>query len=483
MRVDLTRPLPIRLPQYAHLYPTNPLGSIWFAGLNGARNQSYATKTHRDASPRFRVDNIAELGPPRRRGAIRFAMERGHRGWIDGLRLRLRWAVRPLPARQHPWCSYRGVGRICPFLQVLQPATLFLTSRLQTPREAAGRSPIPLTSLPIQNGWQWTAGVQRRLPGNMVAEAQYVGSHWENMMFEADVNQLPANKLGQGQAARPYPQFSGIGVGSGGSRTGTYNGISNYQSAQFMLHVPTNHGLAAEVSYTWSRLYDDMDDSGWGNQFGDVYYQDAYNPSANYGPSNFNRPNSVKGSVLYALPFGKGHQYLSSTLADAVLGGWTASGDFEAESGVPFTVIMNSSIPDGSLGGSDGNGAAALYPNKVGNPSSGGQSLSQWFNQLAYAAPAVNTFGTNPRNSLRGPDLTDIDFSLAKSWSIPGWESRQSAASDGCDRPTTIQASHLPATNSIQPRCATGIPDPSVGQITATTINGRTVQLTGRFQF
>ena len=39
-------------------------------------------------------------------------------------------------------------------------------------------------------------------------------------MFEADVNQLPANKLGQGQTARPYPQFSGIGVGSGGSRTG-----------------------------------------------------------------------------------------------------------------------------------------------------------------------------------------------------------------------------------------------------------------------
>ena len=86
----------------------------------------------------------------------------------------------------------------------------------------------------------------------MVAEAQYVGSHWENMMFEADVNQLPADKLGQGQAARPYPQFAGIGVGSGGSRTGTYNGISNYEAAQFMLHKPTSHGLAAEVAYTWS---------------------------------------------------------------------------------------------------------------------------------------------------------------------------------------------------------------------------------------
>ena len=135
------------------------------------------------------------------------------------------------------------------------------------------------------------------------------------MMFEADINQLPAGKLGQGQAARPYPQFSGIGVGSGGSRTGSYNGISNYESASFMLHEPMSHGLAAEIAYTWSRLYDDMDDSGWGEQFGNAYYQDAFNPSANYATSNFNRPNSLKGTLLYAIPLGKGHQYLNSDLA------------------------------------------------------------------------------------------------------------------------------------------------------------------------
>jgi hypothetical protein len=35
-----------------------------------------------------------------------------------------------------------------------------------------------------------------------------------------------------------------------------------------MLHKPTSYGLAGELAYTWSRLYDDMDDSGWGEQFG-----------------------------------------------------------------------------------------------------------------------------------------------------------------------------------------------------------------------
>jgi len=46
----------------------------------------------------------------------------------------------------------------------------------------------------------------------MVVEGQYVGSHWDNLHFEADINQVPADKLGGGQAARPFPQFSSIGI-------------------------------------------------------------------------------------------------------------------------------------------------------------------------------------------------------------------------------------------------------------------------------
>ena len=464
--------------------PTNPLGSIWFAGLNGARNQSYQTKTQ--VMPRlgfaWQLTNNWVL-----RGGVGQYASLWSEDTVGGTMGFGSGSVGSASSSSTttPVVQLSGSGANLPVLTGAAARNPLSYITPASPQGSGGTIPFTPYSLPIQNGWQWTAGVQRRLPGNMVAEAQYVGSHWGDMMFEADVNQLPANKLGQGQAARPYPQFSGIGVGSGGSRTGTYNGISNYQSAQFMLHVPTNHGLATELSYTWSRLYDDMDDSGWGNQFGNVYYQDAYNPSANYGRSNFDRPNSVKGTVLYGLPLGKGHQYLNSTWADAVLGGWTASGDFEAESGVPFTVIMNSSVSDGSLGGNggDGNSAAVLYPNKVGNPSSGGQTHASWFNQLAYAAPAVNTFGTNQRNSLRAPDLTDIDFSLAKSWSLPGWErGKLQLRIDAIDLPN--HPSFAPPTNALNPTAlASGVADPSVGQITATTINGRTVQLTGRFDF
>jgi hypothetical protein len=271
-------------------------------------------------------------------------------------------------------------------------------------------------------------------------------------------------------------------VGSGGSRTGTYNGISNYQSASFMLHKPASHGLAVEAAYTWSRLYDDMDDSGWGEQFGDAYYQDAYNPKANYAKSNLNRPNVLKGTVLYNIPLGKGHQYLSSAIADAVLGGWTASGDFSAESGAPFTVVLDDPTNNGSLGSSDGNSEAAWYPNLSGNPNSGGHSIKHWFNQQAYTSPALNTFGTNPRNSLIGPDFVWFDFSLAKSWTMPGWE--RGKVQLRMDSTNIFNHPAFSDPDSVLSHVALGgTSSASVGAITGTDGGGRTVMLSGRFSF
>src|SRR5258708_4221066 len=198
-----------------------------------------------------------------------------------------------------------------------------------TPATPQGGGLIPYTpyNLPIMNGWQWTAGVQRRLPANMVVEGQYVGSHWSNMHFEADINQVPAGSLLQegppsntpAQSLRPFPQFSGIGPGAGGARTGLYTGKSNYEAAQVMLKKPFGYGESADVSYTWSPLKDDMDTSGWSNQFGAVYYQDSYTPAPNYAVSNFGRPNSLKGSVVYAIPLGYVPHYPTSPLSDPAL--------------------------------------------------------------------------------------------------------------------------------------------------------------------
>jgi hypothetical protein len=395
---------------------TNTPGSIWFAGLNGARTKSFQNKAL--AMPRLGFAWQASNNWVVRGGVGQYSslwsMDTvgGPLGFGSGVTGTASTASTTIPVVQ-----LSGTGAGLPIISGRNPALY----------NGQGNGFIPYTpyDLPIMNGWQWTASVQRRLPANMVVEGQYVGNHWDNMMFEADVNQLPADKLGCPSSpltpdlCRPFPQYLGIGVGAGGSRTGSYNGVSNYHAFQALLHKPFGNGLSAELAYTWSRLKDDMDTSGWGNQFGGVFYQDAYNPHANYALSNFDRPNALKGTLVYAVPLGRGHKYLNSAAADAALGGWQASLSFQAESGAPFTVWL-----DPSAGGSLCNtsqGGCALYPNLVGDPHVSNQSINQWFNPSAYQTPAQNTFGNNKRNSLRGPKLTDL-ISHGQDLSLPGWE-------------------------------------------------------------
>jgi hypothetical protein len=483
----LADPLGSSLVYNGITYPTNPLGSIWFAGLGGAHRNSNATKTA--VMPRFGF-----AWQPTDKWVVRGGLGQYASLWSEDtvggpMGFGTGFVGGQAGTATTPVVQLSGSGSNLPILSgaaARNPLSYILpiVGGVPTPQ---GSGVIPFTpyNLPIQNGWQWMGGVQYRLPGNMVAEGQYVGAHWENMMFLADINQLSVGNLGKGQAARPYPQFSGIGVGSGGSRTGTYNGISNYESASFMLHKPMSYGVALEVAYTWSLLKDDMDDSGWGEQFGDAYYQDAYNPAANYAKSNLNRPNVLKGTVLYKVPLGKGHQYLSSDIGDAVLGGWEASGDYIAESGTPFTVTMDDPNLDGDLAGSgapDGNSEAAWYPNLSGKPGSGG-NINSWFNQLAYTSPAANTFGTNPRNSLIGPGMVWFDFSLAKSLSFPGWEQGKLQIRMDANNIFNHPAFSLPNSTLSHVALLSGNPSASVGAITGTDGGGRTIMLSGRFSF
>src|SRR6185437_13842854 len=143
----------------------------------------------------------------------------------------------------------------------------------------------------------------------------------------------------------------------------------------------------------------------------------SYNPGANYGNSNFDVRNALKGSVVYQLPFGKGRRFLNNNfLLDELIGGWQGSGTVVAQSGQPFTVTMskNSSY---ALAGN-------WYPNVVGNPhiSNHGPNhgTGQRFNEAAFAQPTPGTFGDSGRNSLNGPGLTNVNFSLSKTFPI--WE-------------------------------------------------------------
>ena len=268
---------------------------------------------------------------------------------------------------------------------------------------------------PVGGSYQWNLQIQRQLNTNLVATLGYVASHGHDLPFPVDINQVPEGQLGPNdQQFRPFPQFGSI------NSTGTVpheNAISNYNSLQATIEKRFSNGLNFNFNYVWSHFLDDIDSSGWGSHAGAQQVQNSFNPSANYGNSNFDIRNAFKGAVLYQLPFGRGRQFLNnSTLLDEIIGGWQTSGTLTLLSGQPYTAVMSSGTNSYSLAGNN----FQWFPDVVGNPTLSHRGVNQWFNEAAFAVPASGTFGNEGRNSLNGPGFALVNLSLGKTFDI--WE-------------------------------------------------------------
>lgn len=332
-----------------------------------------------------------------------------------------------------------------------------------------GGIPFQRHDTPVARNYQWTFSIQRQLASSWVAEVAYVGSHATGLTFNSDANQVPESRLSQslalGDAARPFPQFQGLG-------TNTYAAISNYHSMQIQTRKRFSRGLSFDANYTWSKFLTEQDSAGWGSRGGTQNWQDAYNPGRNYGYSNFDHPHMFKASVVYEIPLGKGHVFGNQTFLDAIVGGWQASTMIVAQSGSPFNALMAGNNGSNSRAGS-------WYPNAVGNPGLDNPTIASWFNQAAFAAPAPNTFGNSARNSLRGPGLVSVDLSLGKNFKFPKWD----RGNLQLRMDSTNILNHPSFSNPSANINAANSADPNVGRITQTTVGGRQIQIGARFSF
>lgn len=318
---------------------------------------------------------------------------------------------------------------------------------------------------PVPVLYQWNLAVQKELASNMMAQIAYVGSHGANQGYATDLNQVPESKLAPDDAsgatnARPYPAFQGLGGY-------VAEGISNYNALQAVIQKRMSQGLEFNFNYTWSKFLNDQDASGQGGFAGPQPYQNGYDPASNYGPSIFDVRDMFKGEAVYNLPIGNGRRFLNhNAFVDETIGGWIASGTVMAQTGSPFTVYMANNDSYSQAGDQ--------YPNLAGNPHLSNRSVAEWFNVAAFAPPPAGTFGNVRRNSLYGPDLSEINFALGKTFPIPMRE--------GMSFELQAEVQNLPNHPSFAlPDAAIG--PGHVGQITGVTVGGRSIQLVGRFHF
>ncbi|HMG03128.1 MAG TPA: hypothetical protein VK596_08335, partial [Edaphobacter sp.] len=332
---------------------------------------------------------------------------------------------------------------------------------------------------PVGGSYQWNLAMQREVSNDMVVQLAYVASHGHDLPFPVDINQVPENRLSQNdQQFRPFPQFGNV-YGS------TNNAISNYNSLQASVNKRFTSGLSFDFNYVWAHFMDTIDSSGWGSRAGAQNYQRSYDPSANYANSNFDIRNAFKGNAVYQLPFGRGKRFLNNNLfLDEIIGGWQAAGTLVVQSGQPFTVSM---ATDNSYSLAQN---AQWYPNLIGNPhlSSRGayHGTNQWFNEAAFAVPAAGTFGNAGRNLMNGPGLSNVNFSLGKTFAV--WEQVRLQIRADAKNVFNHPSFGLPTTGGNQGSAQLVVnPDGSIATGTSTirsvTVNGRGMQLNARISF
>ena len=173
------------------------------------------------------------------------------------------------------------------------------------------------------------------------------------------------------------------------------------RALQFGLNRRLSRGLQTQASYTFSKSIDDSS-SGIGG-FGDSGGNNPTNLRADYGLSAFNRTENLRVSWVYQVPFKSGNSLLK-----AALGNWQLSGVYSYLSGSPFSPSVGFA--------STGTGAYTPRPNVIADcdfyPSQ--QTLAHWFNTSCFTPPPIGEFGNAGRNTLIGPNLWNLDSSLAK---------------------------------------------------------------------
>jgi len=314
---------------------------------------------------------------------------------------------------------------------------------IQGSKQPASYTLNPVFNLPyepydIKPGeiWEWNFSVEHQFARDFAVSATYVGSHGANLQYVTDANQITNSALlasndiagcngatpatptsstnpSVNPCARPYPAF---GTLSGSN----FNGISNYNSLQLDLRKRSSYGLTFDVNYAWSHMLDDQDSAGWGSTAGQQAWQIGNDPAGNYGNSNFDIPQALKGTAVYELPFGMGKPFMNqNAVLDGVLGGWRLSGTFIYQDGTPYTVLDGGVNDYSQAGNVFANPVAGISPNSGTCNGAAVHTVNCWFNTAAFETPAQQgngAFGFGRRNTLFGPKLSDVNLSLAKTW-------------------------------------------------------------------
>jgi hypothetical protein len=289
---------------------------------------------------------------------------------------------------------------------------------------------------------QWDASVEFQAPHDLVLKATYVGTHNDHLQVSVPINLIaPANRPAPAasladQNARKAEFLSAFQNETGGTFGPANNLIdprfdavtqvqsiatSSYHALEFEAIRRFRNGLSFNANYTWAHSLDDVSDALGVLTNDSANLLNAAKPlSFNRGNSQFDIRNRFVLSYNYEIPFTSHFHGALKYLLD----GWSQSGIFSAQSGLPATVYaapifgITDTLVNGTSSPASGtvtttlNGdATKLHP--VPNLNSPAAQAN-----MPVSEPLLGNDGTSGRNHLRLAGLTDFDVAFSKLFKI-----------------------------------------------------------------
>ena len=261
----------------------------------------------------------------------------------------------------------------------------------------------------------WTFSIQRRLPGNFVVEADYLGSRSTHLYTQTDINRFAGNLISSGSLTRLNPSFGSIIYGQT---------VGNSMANLFSLSVVRRFakGWSADVTFTTGRSLDadSSNDNGVPNGRN---IEDIWNIRGQWGRADYDINKRIAFDSVYEIP-----APYSSGLLRTVLGGWRVSGIAILQSGLPFTVYTSAPYPSGDYN-ADGYNYDQPNTPSFGNSLSVSRSafINGVFTASQFPKPAVALEGNLGRNTFDGPGLANVNTNAIKTFRIPWFLGKEGA--------------------------------------------------------
>ncbi|MBV9181712.1 MAG: TonB-dependent receptor [Acidobacteria bacterium] len=286
---------------------------------------------------------------------------------------------------------------------------------------------------------QWNLTIQQQLFNQGTFQIGYVGQHGTHLMVPMPY--LQKRFLGANCTSGICTPITAPSVFFSGNPTfqkdisqisGTASvGEMKYDALQAVFQKRYSAGLEYQVAYTYSKCM--TDNSGYYGTWGDTqatpanpYYQNLYNPRADYAPCYFDAKHILSSYAIYELPIGHGKRFGGDMngIANAIVGGWQVSPIISVHSGFPLALYNFTNDPSGtnSRGARPdcGPGAGRVFGRRNAFDPSGAYLGYQWFDPSPYSLPTVQEgFGSCPaQGPVRGAGYFDTDLGLQKNFPI-----------------------------------------------------------------